>query len=347
MNIDTRKYIKQLSDALQDSANIVVVSHHNPDGDAVGSVIGLAQFLKVFSDATVTMVSPDQLPGSLAWMKGAEEIKCFDLNPGSVVKHIREADLIVCADFNDYSRLGRLEEHVSGSRATKVLIDHHPDPVLKADVKISEPSFSSTAEIVFRIASDAVPEILSDISFKEAIFTGIMTDTGNFNFGSFDGDTMRIVGRLLDSGLRKDYITEKVYNNFSASRMRLMGYALNERMVVKPSAYTAFIYLSRSDLDRYSFQLADSEGFVNMPLAIEGIVFSVLFLEKEDHIKLSLRSRSNFPVNSFASSHFSGGGHINAAGGRSPLSLEETLEYFESLLPLYSKALNEAYLKTV
>ena len=347
MNIDTSKYIKELSDVLKDSVNIVVVSHSNPDGDAVGSVIGLAQFLTVMSDAIVTMVSPDKLPGSLDWMKRAEEIKCFDLNPGSVVKHIREADLIICADFNDYSRLGRLEEHVSGSRALKVLIDHHPDPLLKADVMISEPSFSSTAEIVFRIASAAVPEILSDIAFKEAIYTGIMTDTGNFNFGTFDGDTMRIVARLLDSGLRKDYITEKVYNNFSASRMRLMGYALNERMVVKPSAYTAFIYLSMSDLDRYSFQLADSEGFVNMPLAIEGIVFSVLFLEREDHIKLSLRSRSNFPVNSFASSHFSGGGHINAAGGKSPLSLEETLEYFESLLPLYSKTLKEAYLKTV
>lgn len=347
MNIDTSKYIKELSDVLQDSTNIVVVSHSNPDGDAIGSIIGLAQFLKLFSTVRLTMVSPNQLPQFLGWMKGAEEIKCFDINPGSVIKCIREADLIVCADFNDYSRLGRLEEHVSGSSALKVMVDHHPNPVIKADVQISEPSFSSTAEIVFRIASDAVPGIISDIPFTEAIFTGILTDTGNFNFGTFDGDTMRIVARMLDGGLRKDYITEKVYNNFSESRMRLMGFALNERMVVKPSVHTAFIYLSRSDLDRYSFKLADSEGFVNMPLSIEGIVFSVLFLEREDHIKLSLRSRSNFPVNSFASSHFSGGGHINAAGGKSPVSLDETLEYFESLLPLYAKPLNKAYVKTL
>jgi phosphoesterase RecJ-like protein len=347
MNIDTSKYIKELSEELKDTANIVVMSHNNPDGDAIGSVIGLAQFLKKISSATVTMVSPDSLPGFLRWMKGADEILCFDLNPGSVVKHINEADLIVCADFNDYSRLGGIEKYVEESRARKVLIDHHPDPVIMATVMVSEPSFSSTAEIVFRIASDAVPGIISDITFSEAIFTGIMTDTGNFNFGSFDGDTLRIIAVLLDNGLKKEYITEKIYNNFSASRMRLMGYALNEKMVVMPAFHTAYIYLSKSDLDRYNFKQADSEGFVNMPLTIDGIIFSVLFLERGDHVKLSLRSRSNFPVNRFASLYFSGGGHMNAAGGKSPVSLDEALEYFESLLPLHSGQLKDAYLKTV
>lgn len=347
MNIDTSKYIKELSEALEKTANIVVMSHSNPDGDAIGSVIGLVQFLKKVSTAGITMISPDSLPGFLRWMKGADEIICFDQNPGTVVKHIMEADLIVCADFNDYSRLGGLEKHVEESRARKVLIDHHPDPAVSATVMVSEPSFSSTAELVFKLASDAVPGIVSDITFSEAIFTGIMTDTGNFNFGSFDGDTLRIIAKLLDNGLRKEYITEKIYNNFSASRMRLMGFALNERMVVMPAFHTAYIYLSRSDLDRYNFKQADSEGFVNMPLTIDGIIFSVLFLERGDHIKLSLRSRSNFPVNRFSSAYFSGGGHINAAGGKSPVSLAETLEYFESLLPLYSEELKDAYIKTV
>lgn len=347
MNIDTSKYIKELSEELKETSNIVVVSHNNPDGDAIGSVIALAQFLREISSATVTVVSPDSLPGFLCWMKGADRILCFDQNPGSVVKHIGEAELIVCADFNDYTRLGGIEKFVRESSARKVLIDHHPDPVIMAEVMVSEPSFSSTAEIVFRLASDALPGILSDVTFSEAIFTGIMTDTGNFNFGTFDGDTLRIVAALLDKGLRKEYITGKIYNNFSASRMRLMGFALNERMVVMPTYHTAYIYLSRSDLDRYNFKQADSEGFVNMPLTIEGVIFSVLFLERGDHVKLSLRSRSSFPVNSFASLYFSGGGHINAAGGKSPVSLAETLEYFESLLPLHAGQLQDAYQQTV
>lgn len=347
MNIDTSKYIKELSEELKETSNIVVVSHNNPDGDAIGSVIGLAQFLKGVSRATVTVVSPDSLPGFLSWMKGADEILCFDRNPGSVVKHIEEAELIVCADFNDYTRLGAIEKFIRESSARRVLIDHHPDPVIMANVMVSEPSFSSTAEIVFRIASDAMPGIISDVTFSEAVYTGIMTDTGNFNFGTFDGDTLRIVATLLDRGLRKDYITGKIYNNFSASRMRLMGYALNERMVVMPTFHTAYIYLSKSDLDRYNFKQADSEGFVNMPLTIEGVVFSVLFLERGDHVKLSLRSRGSFEVNRFASLYFSGGGHINAAGGKSPVSLAETLEYFESLLPQHAGELKDAYLKSV
>jgi len=181
------------------------------------------------------------------------------------------------------------------------------------------------------------------MAFIESIYVGMMTDTGNFNFGPFDGDTLRNVAVMLDSGLRKDYITNSIYNNFSANRMRLMGFALSERMIVLPQYHTAYIYLSKADLDRFNHVTGDTEGFVNMPLTIDGIIFSVLFIERNDHIKLSLRSKGEFDVNSFASEHFNGGGHRNASGGKSPLDLVDCMGWFESLLPSFSGKLDESY----
>ena len=166
-----------------------------------------------------------------------------------------------------------------------------------------------------------------------------MTDTGNFNFGTFDGETLRNVSKMLDTGLRKDYITNQIYNNFSANRMRLLGFALAERMVVLPNYHSAYIYLSKHDLDRFNYCMGDTEGFVNLPLSIEGIVFTVLFTENDNHIKLSLRSKGDFRVNEFSEDHFNGGGHKNASGGKSSLDLHDCLAYFESLLPKYQEKL--------
>jgi len=344
MRKSVSKYIKELSKLLDDSSNIVLICHINPDGDAIGSMLGMYHYLRGKS-RKVSMVSPNQLPKFLKWMPGAGDIGTFDNNPGNAVKQIKEADLVILLDFNESSRIERLWPLIEDSGKKIILIDHHPSPTIKCDLLVSEPGMSSTAELVYELVNQIERDFYNNMDFIESVYVGMMTDTGNFNFGTFDGDTLRNVARMLDSGLRKDYITNSIYSNFSSGRMRLMGFALSERMVVLPQYHTAYIYLSKADLDRYNHITGDTEGFVNMPLTIEGIIFSVLFIERSDHIKLSLRSKGVFDVNRFASEHFIGGGHRNASGGKSPLDLEDCLGWFESLLPGSAAELNESYSK--
>lgn len=336
------KYIKELSKEIERSTNILLVCHTNPDGDAIGSMLGLYHYL-ISCNKLVTMVSPNGIQEFLLWMNGVGEIIIFDNQPGHAIKHIRAADLVIYLDLNEYSRTGPVATIISEAGKREVLIDHHPDPSIEADIMISVPGMSSTAELVFELVMQMNPGF-SNNHFIESLFTGMMTDTGNFNFGSFDGDTLRIVADMLDRGLRKDYITNQIYNNFPANRMRLMGYAMSERMVVMPQYHTAYIYLTRSDLDRHSHRMGDTEGFVNIPLSIKGIIFSVLFIEREDHIKLSLRSKGSFDVNLFTSRYFNGGGHVNASGGKSALEMTDCLALFESLLPDYEKVLDETFI---
>jgi phosphoesterase RecJ-like protein len=336
------KYIKELSKHIDDSSNIALICHVNPDGDAIGSMLGMYHYL-VARKKNATMISPNQLQEFLKWIPGAGNIVNYDASPGNAVRHIKEADLVILLDFNDTSRIERLWPFVEETDNKVILIDHHPGPAINCDLLISEPGMSSTAELVYELVKGMEKQSFDKMDFIESIYVGMMTDTGNFNFGTFDGDTLRNVAGMLDSGLRKDFITNNIYDNFSANRMRLKGFALSERMVVFPHLHTAYIYLSKADLDRYNHVTGDTEGFVNMPLSIAGIIFSVLFIERNDHIKLSLRSKGAFDVNRFAFDHFNGGGHKNASGGKSPLDLEDCLAYFESLLPGYAGLLNASY----
>lgn len=339
------KYIKELSKEFDRSDNIVLVCHINPDGDAIGSMLAMYHYL-CSRNKLVTMISPNPLPGFLRWMKGSDSILVFDNNPGSAVKHIMMADLVIYLDFNDPARVERISSIVSEAHKKVMLIDHHPGPVIKADILISEPEISSTAELVYELVLQIEGHGYNNMDFIESVYVGMMTDTGNFNFGSFDGDTLRSVAGMIDMGLKRDHIFNHIYNNFSVNRMRLMGYALSERMVVFPHLHTAYIFLTKADLDRFNHATGDTEGFVNMPLTIDGIIFSVLFIERNDHIKLSLRSKGDFNVNQFAAEHFNGGGHINASGGISPLDMNDCLSWFESLLPAVSGKLDESYKKS-
>lgn len=212
------------------------------------------------------------------------------------------------------------------------MIDHHPNPETDVDLLISEPGISSTAELVFSLIRDIEGDYYMDNEFIEAIYVGMMTDTGNFSFGTFDGDTLRQVALMLDEGLDRDAIMSNTYDNFSISRMRLKGFATYERLVFREEYNAAYIYLGREDLDRFNYKVGDTEGFVNIPLSVKGIIMSALFTEKEDHIKVSLRSKGDFNVNTFAAKYFEGGGHINAAGGRYDGTMKECLSYFEKLL---------------
>lgn len=331
MRQSTGKYIKELSQFLTDSRNITLICHTNPDGDAIGSVLAMHHYL---SDRgkSCKIVSPSALPDFLSWMDGASEICIYEEDREASLESLKWADLILLQDFNSLSRLGSLQDELKNIETNMILLDHHPGPDVPADLIISEPLFSSTSELVFDLVSHIEGRDYLESKFIEAVYVGMMTDTGNFSFGSYDGDTMRIVGSMLESGLPKDFISDRVYDNFSADRMRLKGFALAERMMVIEELNTAYIYLTRSDLERFNHSVGDTEGFVNMPLSIRGIKMSVLFIEKNDHVKLSLRSKGEFSVNELSRQYFNGGGHKNAAGGRLDMTMERSLEFFESVI---------------
>jgi len=325
------KYTKQLSKLFVECNNIILIGHINPDGDAVGSQIALYQYLKS-KGKSVEMLTPNYLQEFLKWMEGSDLIRVFIKEKNKCINLINRADLIVMLDFNQSGRMGEAEEHVIKSRAKKVLIDHHLNPADIADLTISEPSLCSTSELLHRLISELNGSPYIDRVYAEALYTGIITDTGNFEHGSYTPDTMRIVADLLETGLDKARILDLIYNNFSADRMRLMGFALNERMIVLPEMKSAYIYLSKSDLKEYNHVKGDTEGFVNMPLSIKGIVFSTMFIEKDGFIKLSFRSKGNFPSNEIASRYFNGGGHKNASGGEYSDTLDNTIQFFLNVL---------------
>ncbi len=337
---DLAKYTKELRKLLESSFNILLVSHINPDGDAIGAQLAMYHYL-TFAGKKVSMMSPNNLQEFLKWMDGAGEIKVFIRNRKAGIKLIREADLIIMIDFNQPNRLGEAEKYVREAVAKKVVIDHHLDPLGIADLVITDPSKCATAELIYELINRLNDGVFMNKSYAEAIYVGIITDTGNFEYGSYTGNTLRIIADIIDSGIEKEKILNVVYNNFSADRMKLQGFALNRRMTILPEYHTAYICLTRNDLAEYNHVKGDTEGFVNLPLSISGIIFSALLIEKDNFVKLSFRSRGKFPVNEFASKYFSGGGHMNASGGEYYNTLENTITYFLSVLKENAGKLDE------
>jgi phosphoesterase RecJ-like protein len=327
----TGKYIKKLKTLIAGADNILLVCHVNPDGDAVGSMLALYNWLHE-SGRNVSMLSPNYLQDFLLWMEGTENIQIYLRNRKKAARIIDAADLIFYLDFNHPSRLGGAEKLITGKNCRKVNIDHHVNPLIKADLVISEPSFCATSEIIYHLVSDMNGKVFSTPAFNEAIYVGIVTDTGNFEHGSYNGDTMRIIASLIDSGVDKERIFDRVYNNYSPGRMRLMGLALYSRLKLVEGLPVAYIWLTKEDLASSDYMKGDTEGFVNLPLSIKGITMAALFVEKDGFIKVSLRSKGDFSVNDFAIRYFNGGGHINAAGGEYYDSLENTIAFFEDCI---------------
>jgi phosphoesterase RecJ-like protein len=325
--IDLSKYTKELSKLFLSSENILLICHINPDGDAIGSQLALYHYLKA-KGKKVDLLSPNYLQEFLKWMDGSDLITIFIKERKKSIKLIFEADLIVMLDFNQSNRLGEAEDSVNSSHATKIVIDHHLAPGKFGDLIVSEPAKCSTAELVYELVSEMNGVPFINKSYAEAIYVGIITDTGNFEHGSYSSGTFRIVAELLDQGIEKSAILNMIYNSFSSDRIRLQGFALNQRMVVLPEFKTAYIFLTKDDLKEYNHVKGDTEGFVNMPLSIKGIYFTALFIEKDGFIKLSFRSKGQFPSNEFASKYFAGGGHLNASGGEYYDTLVNTIEYF-------------------
>ncbi len=328
---DLSKYTKELSKLFSTSENILLISHVNPDGDAIGSQLALYHYLRSKGKNTA-MMAPNNLQEFLKWMDGADKIEIFIRQRGKCKELIEQADLIVILDFNQPDRLGEAEKIVMESKARKVVIDHHLDPHDFADLLISDSSRCSTSELIHSLVTEINGGQFKNVSYAEALYVGIITDTGNFEHGTYTGETLRMVADMIDMGINKEKILDLIYNNFSVNRMRLEGYALNQRMKVIPELQTAYIYLTKADMASYDYVKGDSEGFVNLPLSIKGIIFTALFIEKEGFVKLSFRSKGDFPSNTFASKYFSGGGHLNASGGDYHDTLENTIDNFLKVL---------------
>jgi phosphoesterase RecJ-like protein len=321
------------------SKKITIVPHENPDGDAIGSALGLGQALKNFGHQ-VQVVSVNDYPDFLKWFSSDVEIVIYEQEKKRAKELLFESDILICVDFNDAKRAGHLEKMINRYDKTKILIDHHPYPTDFCELMISETSYSSTSELVFDVLSSIGLEDNIDEKAGEALFTGILTDTGGFNHNT-SNNTFKVASSLMKLDINTDKIRSEVFSNFSADRMRLLGYCLNEKMTVFPEFRTAVICLTKEELIRFNFKSGDTEGFVNYPLSIKNIVFSVLFIEREGFVKASFRSKGTFPANAFSSKHFNGGGHLNAAGGESKMGIEETLAKFTGLLSEFKSQLLE------
>ncbi len=317
---------------------IAIITHVNPDGDAMGSSLGL---FKVFRNIghEVAVITPNVYPRFLHWLPGNDNVLVYPSDKETAIKKISGAEIIFNIDFNDLKRIKQFNKFLENSGAFKVIIDHHPEPVSFADLIIADINVSSTAELVYLFIKDLGLERFIDKDAATCFFTGIMSDTGCFSYNSSNKKTYLVISELLDYGLEKDGIYYRLYDNFTANRMRLLGYALNEKLEVLPEFKTAIISLNKDELVKYNFQTGDSESFVNYPLSIKDTCFSALFIERENHIKISFRSKGDFAVNDFAKKHFNGGGHLNAAGGESYTTLAETLQTFRDLLPQYKEQL--------
>jgi len=338
-----KEKVAELKVLLSQPKKVVIIPHRNPDGDAVGSTLALQQYLQE-SGHDAVVVAPNDFPDFLKWIPGVDEMVLFSNETEEATQLITNADLIFTLDFNHFSRTGNdMEAVLNQTNSTYVMIDHHQAPADYATYTYSDTSISSTCQMVYHFLEmmDATDKITADMA--TCLYVGIMTDTGSFRFASTTSTTHRVIANLIDKGANNAAIHQKVYDTNSTNRMQLLGVALNN-MKVLPEFKTAYITLSQEELDTNDFKKGDTEGFVNYSLSIKGIVFAAIFIEnKQDNIiKISLRSKGDFDVNQFARDHFNGGGHINAAGGKSDLSLHETTTFFESALNHYKNKLKNA-----
>ncbi len=317
---------------------VLILSHRNPDGDAIGSSLALALFFKRL-DIPVDVMLPNEVPDFLQWLPGYDLLSVYASNSEKGKELIKGARTIVMLDFNEPGRLGDMEPFITDSTAYKLLIDHHREPGSFTDAIISESWRGSVGEMIYLLIQDLSLSAYLDKDIATCIYTAIMTDTGNFRYASSYPEIFTIVGDLIKCGIEKDEIFSQVYESYSSDRMMLMGYCMSERMVVLEDYHTAYISVSKKDLERFNHKIGDTEGFVNIPFTIKGVKLTALFIEKNNHVKISLRSKGNFSVHDLAREHYRGGGHMNAAGGESDLSMYDTLKHFENILANYAEKL--------
>lgn len=320
--------------------NIVITTHHKPDADALGSSLGLATYLQK-KGHKATVVTPTDYPSFLDWMHGNSHVVvyCAEENDEQVQKLFKNADVIFCLDFAMLARINELGPYVAESKASIVHIDHHLEPDDFADISFSDTSAAATCQLVFDLIKSLGDADLIDKNIGECLYAGIMTDTGSFRHSSTTPRVHQIAAEILSLGVDTSNIHRLIFDSYSEQRLRFIGYALKDKLKIIHKYNTAYFAITSEELKAYNSKTGDTEGLVNYALSVEGIRFAAIIIDRKGVVKLSFRSVGKFSVNEFARKHFSGGGHANAAGGMSDLTLVETVELFEKLLPLYADQL--------
>jgi phosphoesterase RecJ-like protein len=332
----------KLKELIQNCRKIVITTHHNPDGDAIGSSLALWHFLKNIGKE-VSVIVPNDYPAFLKWLPGSQQIRNCGKNLSTDIEELLKTELIFCLDYNAIDRVENISEALGRATGIKVMIDHHPEPKINDfDICYSDRESSSTGELVFTFLEKIG---MSDKISPEAatcLFVAIMTDTGSFSYSCNHAETFYIVSELIRKGVNVDTTHQQVYDTYSEDRLRLLGYCLSEKLKVLNEYHSAYISLSKEELLRFNNQIGDTEGVVNYALSIKGIRLAVLLTEKDDRIRLSFRSKGNFSVNDLARKYFNGGGHMNAAGGDSFESLAMTEHKLLEVLTLHKDQLSQA-----
>lgn len=319
--------MKPLSDLIPilETPKIICITHHyNADADALGSSLGLYHYLQM-KGHQVSVICPNSIPDFLQWMPGASELIFFDKQAERTKEVLQNCEILFSLDFNHFSRTKFLAPLLQNCNAVKVMIDHHLMPDLSFDYGLSLPSKSSTCEMVYDFIQAAGDDVLINETIARCLYAGTMTDTGSFRFSSTTSSVHAMVARLMEKGLQTAPIHQAIFDNYRENRLRFMGYVFTDRLEIISDAHAAIIAVSRQDLNRFDINTGDTEGLVNYPLSLKEVVLSIFISEREDEIRMSFRSKGKFDVNVFARNYFEGGGHLNAAGGKSLRSLSETL----------------------
>lgn len=331
--------IAQLKSLLSIPKDIVITSHRNPDGDAIGSSLAMYHYLNEFGH-TVRVIFPSEYPDFVAWMSDAEKITIYDIEPERSEELVQKADIIFCLDYNSLDRIDKLGEVIATLKDTQiVMIDHHLFPDIQADFQISEPSASSTCELIYDFIAMMGDRDKINVTIAECIFTGILTDTGSFKY-STSPKLFKIVSHLLELGVDDYKLNDLIFNSLEEKHLRLLGHCLKNRMEIIPEYKTGIIWLNRNDYEQFDIQRGDTEGIVNYLLKLKDIKIAAFITEQPTIVKLSLRSKGDISVQEIARKHFKGGGHKNASGGSSYSTLKGTINKLKQILPQYKEMIS-------
>jgi len=334
-----KDYVLSAAKLIHKAKNIVIVPHTGPDGDAMGSSLALFEYMKL-KDKNPVVLAPNNYPGNLNFLPNNSDVLIFIKNKIKAKKILKEADLIFILDHNTLKRSGDLGMIIESLDTKKIMIDHHPFPEDITDICFSDTNMCSTCEFVYEFIAALGDANLINSNISECLYTGIVTDTGGLSYNSSNPQTYNIISDLLKKGLDKNQIHTNIFDTFTMDRMKMLGYCLDGGLEVIEKFHTSIICLRKEDLSRFNYKDGDTEGFVNRPLSIHGMLISVIFMEKDDVVKISFRSKGDVPINKIAEKYFNGGGHTNAAGGKVTCSIDEAIENFKKLLPEFYSSLN-------
>lgn len=332
--------VKNIKTIIESSDSFVIVPHVNPDGDTIGASLGWYNLLLNMGKSAV-VVTPNDCPDSLKWFNGSQHVIVYKDKPDEAKKAFGTCCVLLCLDFNHIDRCDEVKPHVESFVGKTILIDHHPYPQNFCNEMISMPEASSTSELSYWIMSAMGYRHLVTKHVAEALYTGIITDTGALNHNSSRPEVYHAVADLLSCGIEKSEIHDAVFNNYTEGRLRLLGDVISRNMRVLYEYNAAYLFITESQQKFFGFKPGDSEGFVNIPLSIKGIRFCAMFTEMTDHVKVSLRSKGTFPTNAFAAQYYNGGGHLNASGGKIPGKLFDAMHLFEEGVKQYKQYLFE------